>query len=994
MRLEHLRITAVGPFAGTEEIDFAALTRGGLFLLEGPTGAGKSTVLDAITFALFGQPAAEGTSADRLRSHFAPPDTAPEVQLTFSVHGRRMRLTRTPEHDRPKKRGDGTTRQKATVHLEADDGGSWVSVSSNHNEVGREIEDRVGLNREQFTKVVLLPQGEFATFLRAGAKDRADVLTQIFGTAFYDSVTDLLVEWRTAARREREQADLSVGKAVAALGAAAGLDEVQRAELEAALATSGDHVLAALESALVASVAEAADAEGLAAARRTDLQQRLDALAETRAAHADLADYLARRARHEADADAHAVRVHELARARAAAPVGVVVRQLDEAHRRLDDQRAVLLGLPLDLRGDESASDADRLDALARELDDTAAELRPVAALEAALVERRATATAYDAEIDTFESRAKVLEVRRLELPSLIEDIDAEVARLTALAATLPALESAHDAAQNRLTAARSLVTVERELASASAARTAAHAAHLDAKEHRLSVLEAHLKGMAAELASHLADGAPCPVCGGTDHPAPARIAPGHVTRAHVDDAERVEAAAAAELEAATQALAQLEKRQSSLAAQAEGYDVDTAATQLGAVVAELEVARAAVPALDAARIEVASLRAEAAASEKAESETRLQLARLTTEREQALAGILRDENTIRLALGDFDTVADRIESLHARARHTRTGAAAVRDLDSARTTVLAKEHELSLVAAEAGFDDPSEAQAAVRSASQVAALDDAVSAWESQSVVLAELGADPRFAALNPTESATVAASFAEVETECAAAGREVQLAQAERTRREQRLLDLRAHRARLVACRDERDTVYADTAAIDRIAGLAKGTSGSPRMSLSTYVLRRWFDSVVEAANLRLDRMSAGRYQLERTDEVERKVEQAGLGLVVIDLHTGEVRSPRSLSGGETFYTSLALALGLADVVRAEAGGVDLDTLFIDEGFGTLDAEALELVMDVIDDLRDGGRAVGIVSHVADLKDQITERLEIRRTSPQGPSTTRIVA
>ena len=138
----------------------------------------------------------------------------------------------------------------------------------------------------------------------------------------------------------------------------------------------------------------------------------------------------------------------------------------------------------------------------------------------------------------------------------------------------------------------------------------------------------------------------------------------------------------------------------------------------------------------------------------------------------------------------------------------------------------------------------------------------------------------------------------------------------------------------------------------------------------------------------------MSAGRYALERTDETERRTDQAGLALLVVDRHTGEQRSPRSLSGGETFYTSLALALGLADVVRAEAGGVDLDTLFIDEGFGTLDAETLDLVMDVIDDLRDGGRAVGIVSHVADLKDQVTERLEIRRTHPQGPSHVRLHA
>ncbi|MEP7024171.1 MAG: SbcC/MukB-like Walker B domain-containing protein, partial [Actinomycetota bacterium] len=166
-----------------------------------------------------------------------------------------------------------------------------------------------------------------------------------------------------------------------------------------------------------------------------------------------------------------------------------------------------------------------------------------------------------------------------------------------------------------------------------------------------------------------------------------------------------------------------------------------------------------------------------------------------------------------------------------------------------------------------------------------------------------------------------------------------------------------------------------------------------GHRRVALTTYVLRHWFGQVVAAANLRLAVMSSGRYELKRIDEGENKRQRAGLTLSVIDRHTGEERSPKSLSGGETFYTSLALALGLADVVKAEAGGVDLDTLFIDEGFGSLDPDTLDQVLGVIDDLRDRGRAVGIVSHVADLKDRIAERLEVRRL-PDGSSTVRVVA
>jgi len=193
--------------------------------------------------------------------------------------------------------------------------------------------------------------------------------------------------------------------------------------------------------------------------------------------------------------------------------------------------------------------------------------------------------------------------------------------------------------------------------------------------------------------------------------------------------------------------------------------------------------------------------------------------------------------------------------------------------------------------------------------------------------------------------------------------------------------------------AAEESHDQLVEATETVIRLASLAKGMDGHRRVALTTYVLRHWFEQVVAAANVRLSVMSSGRYQLKRIDEGENKRQRAGLTLSVIDRHTGEERSPKSLSGGETFYTSLALALGLADVVKAGAGGVDLDTLFIDEGFGSLDADTLDQVLGVIDDLRDRGRVVGIVSHVADLKDRVAERLEVRRIA-DGSSTLRVVA
>jgi exonuclease SbcC len=227
-----------------------------------------------------------------------------------------------------------------------------------------------------------------------------------------------------------------------------------------------------------------------------------------------------------------------------------------------------------------------------------------------------------------------------------------------------------------------------------------------------------------------------------------------------------------------------------------------------------------------------------------------------------------------------------------------------------------------------------------------------------------------------------TLAAAAAELERATGAAAEAARSA----SRYRQRL-------AEVAAAEQELERRRTDAAPVTYLSKLARGMAGQRRVALTTYVLRRWFEQVVQAANLRLAEMSSGRYELRRIDEAHGRSERVGLTLAILDRHTGEQRSPRSLSGGETFYTSLALALGLADVVKAEAGGVDLDTLFIDEGFGSLDADTLEQVMTVIDELRDRGRMVGIVSHVSDLKERIAERVEVRHL-PDGSSALRVVA
>ena len=230
MRLHSLELTAFGPYAREQRIDFARLSSSGLFLLEGPTGSGKTTILDAITFALYGGLAGDESAEDRLRSHFAAPDAEPSVSLEFSVRGVRHRLTRAPEHQRPKRRGDGFTTEAAHVHLQRHEGGGWVSLSANKAEAGEMITELIGLNRAQFTQVMLLPQGQFAKFLQAADDERRVLLSKLFGTQLYDRITAELDRRRAAAIRQRQDAEAAIDAATSAAAEAAGLDAAARAE--------------------------------------------------------------------------------------------------------------------------------------------------------------------------------------------------------------------------------------------------------------------------------------------------------------------------------------------------------------------------------------------------------------------------------------------------------------------------------------------------------------------------------------------------------------------------------------------------------------------------------------------------------------------------------------------------------------------------------------------------------------------------------------------
>jgi exonuclease SbcC len=994
MRLHSLELTAFGPYAQAQRIDFGRLSSSGLFLLEGPTGSGKTTILDAITFALYGGLAGDESAEDRLRSHFAAPDAVPSVSLEFSVRGVRHRLTRAPEHRRPKRRGDGFTTEAAHVHLERHEGGGWVSLSANKAEAGEMITELIGLNRAQFTQVMLLPQGQFAKFLQAADDERRVLLSKLFGTQLYDRITAELDRRRAAAIRQRQDAEAAIDAATSAAAEAAGLDAGARASLlelpgpERATRlkqVAADLAQTAAVSAEGLEVATAEAAARLAACERERQQAQL---------MARLTEALRRLREHEESRPQHDQRAARLAASRRAEPVRPLLAALGEARQVAGEAHGGLLRLVPDpddtmLAGGGGAQAFVRSEAAEKD----AASLQHLADAEATLPDRVAALRASQQGVASAAGLVSALEAARAALPGQIGAVAEQLAAARLQEAGLGAAREQQATLARRAAAAADLAGLEPALAGKNAALLDAVDTHQTLTQAHLQLLAARLEGMAAELAAQLADGSACPVCGSTAHPAPAQAAGGLVSDQDL-------AAAAARRDQAEAVRAQLTRERDGLAAAvaasaavADGGTVDGLAAEavaVGDLVARAEQAAAGVGRLEA------ELAGHHAQQQRVAEELQSAAAELATAQAQAAAAgadLAQLQDELAGAAQGHPSVAQRQAALRRAASTNRSLAGALDQLAAALADESRARERAEHEAASRGFAAVELASSALLSPADQAALDEQVTVWAARLAALRSAAAADDLAGLDPGQADAVHAAAQTAAGVLARAQEAEQEVRAARDAAQARVGRLHQRLAEVQDAQDAFDQLQEDTSAVIRLAGLAKGMDGHRRMALTTYVLRQWFGQVVAAANVRLAAMSAGRYELRRTDDSGARRERTGLTLTVVDRHTGAERSPRSLSGGETFYTSLALALGLADVVKAEAGGVDLDTLFIDEGFGTLDSETLDQVMAVIDELRDRGRVVGIVSHVADLKDRVAERLEVRRLA-DGSSTARVIA
>lgn len=1085
MRLHKLEMTAFGPFAGTTVVDFDALGADGLFLLHGQTGAGKTTVLDAIAFALYGRvPGARGESK-RLHSDHAPEQTPPQVVLEATLGGRRVRLTRSPEFQRAKRDGTGTRtiNPKATL--------TWLDGRGENlsriPDIGEEVLRLLGMSADQFFQVVLLPQGDFARFLRADNEDREKLLEKLFDTKRFGTAEQWLADKRRAAEADLDARADGVKRLITQVGMAAGVaDSVGPAEC---VGWSQD-LLATARADLAAAVAEVRRCQQDSARVREQAEQarRLRELRRRLSvARAQLDDYAAgagRRAELQAELDL----------ARRAEPVAAAI---DEARSAVQTQRG---------RDSEKRAAAQRLAARLREpesvelggaelVDPDGAQVRDDADIDAAiqrwsaqigaLDEVRtdaAAATRLDGELATLRAedatlarRVTELVTRRDELPAALTAAEARLREATEAAAALPGIAAETERLQTAATAAVELAARRTALDHVRIEFDAARTAHLDAKERVLDLRERRLSGMAAELAGELVDGSPCAVCGSAEHPAPARPTDAAVSKDEEEAAVAAERAAEGTRDRALARITGLEREIEALIARGGDTDRVELAAALRAATDRHEDTSELAANADGLEAELTRLRdGEARLREelRASEARRSAVAATIVSAEERLAELTE---RLRTAAGADQTIDRR----RARLAALVSGATALRD---ARAEAVAAREQVSVIAdrvqnlaraagfvPEGEFGGPPPVPGASAATDEVGSsgagsalsLDfgDAAVAGSAGSAAIDEVGSPSANAArrIESGETVTPGAAGVDDPTRLAAAAVTARddvalltayakvVAAASRSSRHQAEIDaelVAADRARAAAEAvlaepeiraaaeqqpgdpAELDALVTDAqtalnaavathaeasrragqledlggqlwAAVDRIApaqrafdeldGLADVVAGrganNRRMSLHSYVLAARLEEVAQAGSLRLRRMSGGRYEFVHSDKAGPRGRRGGLGLDIRDDYTGAIRPAKTLSGGETFMASLSLALGLADTVAAESGGLVLDTLFIDEGFGGLDADTLDAVMGVLDELRAGGRVVGVVSHVDEMRQRIPSRLHVLR-------------
>ena len=1017
MKPLHLRIQAFGPFAQTVEINFRALAAGGLFLIHGPTGAGKTSILDGICFALFGRASGTERQPEALRSDRAPADLPTEVELEFSLGPDAYRVTRQPKQELAKKRGDGfkTSRSEGKIEkLTPSDANqnAWRLVASGVDKTDAVIVGLLGMNEEQFRQVVVLPQGQFRKFLSANSDDREELLEQLFQTHRFRELTESMVHRKNAI--ERDVLDRR-GRALAALQA---FDVATLSELELKRESAKARLLE-IETQLPKLESQHADAADQLkkGESRAQLRSELSALEVKRSLLAQELTAI----------DDFREQLNQERRARPVAQQHQKILDTEKELERLNqDVETMRTNLAqLDIEAAKAREAREKVIASKHEFEKWELELRSKSEAlpnarrllqdegEAAVKLERANSLD---EIKAKQSKAlDELLQKRPELEKKIDLLQAATLRGAELAAKREQLENevnTHKRWVAEIAKCRALRLRRDEC------RKISENSEIEKNKARTQLQNlkiAYHRSEAARLASELEDGEACPVCGSLDHPSKASPVESAPSIEAVEQAEerfsKIESEwqrLQAELHLRSKDHTDLETEISKHLKVPESLWDEHMSTCEAEIRARLEPVNAALKEAKESRLALELLRQEKDAFtqkitqlEKALTEARnlsdqaknasVEASALVAELKKRVPLEHRDplklESEIRALKARVDEYRVRDQAtaaeLERKTMDVATGQERLRtlgeqlalknlDLKKARALI---ENELM----KSGFKDVESALKAAISESDVVRIELKVKnfelEWSRVDGRLIDLKAEVQKLPEQLPDLENLRALFQDLDQFRANF-------KAERLELLRHLEALELLWQRSKTNFDEISKLEESYKTIGRLAEIAAGRAPNiSRVNFQRYVLASRLDEVLEQASRRLRQMSSGRFQLRRARSLEDKRKNSGLELEVEDSFTGTSRATASLSGGEGFMASLALALGVADVVQMHLGGIRLEAVFVDEGFGTLDPEALELAMRTLTDLQAGGRLVGIISHVPELRDQIARRLAVRK-------------
>ncbi|WP_150460023.1 AAA family ATPase [Nesterenkonia ebinurensis] len=1002
MKFHRLEICAFGPFAGTETVDFDALSVDGLFLLRGQTGSGKTSVLDAITFALYGDVPGERGS-DGLKSQHAPAARRPYVELEFSRGQDRFRVRRVPRYWRPAKRAGAADQQEGPeLFLERFEHHGWKSVAVHKIAEGdKELREILGLDMGEFTKVIMLPQGAFAQLMHASNEDRRKILEELFDIATYEQLEHYLWERKRESEGVLAELEVQISVQVASLRSGAqsllgeempAVQELPAEELAAPLLRQAEHARTVLQSTSVK-----AEQAAQQAARQLEVMTRKDQELRRWADHLQLRE------------------AHETRR-----PVAASAQQRINAHRSAEtlkvwlDRAERIQHIAVQKAEVREAAEQQAVQALAGQ-SDVAVGTVPDAAEEVADLKARLT----DPEASGLEhkhaelvagaaaaDRAAAAAQKQVE-QTQDELTDAQESLVTLQAQLISAeqTDQAVDQAQEVLTAAIAQAERAKQGEAARAQVTMLSDQHQAAAQQADSVQQAyrelsqgHLQSLAYELASTLEPGEKCLVCGSTEHPEPHAPEADTVTREQVDDAaEQLQQArssrdtlahrlqsAEQELQARREALGQA----AYLSAEEAEVGKAQAARQLAASRRQRTEQRTLRQQAEELKEQISQLRQRCTTAQHSAEREAAEAARLKAEAEQlavrlkALRGEYRSITARVAALDELHVVLKEAQAAQQQAEQSAA--------DAAHSHTEAAQHLEGSI-----FDDAAAVTSAVLSAGELEQLEELTAQFASTEE---RLGFE---AELEEVRAGRARAQVGEQQPQpeqLQAAAEQAEQAAAEYQNARDKLTEYTVQLAGLQRAADELATATADRAGQAEqtqwhaeLAEAVRGTGGdnTRRMRLTTFVLAARLERVTEAATRHLSAMTEGRYRLlldaERTGRGLR-----GLDLKVHDEYAEQERPAESLSGGEIFMAALSLALGLAETVQSESGGIGLDSLFIDEGFGSLDDQTLEAVMSALHTLQGEGRRIGVVSHVTEMHQQIPVQLKVTKTNTGSTLTT----